>query len=150
MKDIRFILYGFLIGAIFAVFAGILFGVIPILLIFGFSFGDLGEALVMFGYAGLYSVIFAIFPGAMGGAYLASWLEKSERTPVEITRRALLVGAVAGFVAAFSFIAIIFQFMMDWLTLGFGVLAIAVAAVTSLLAARWLAKKKSKFTHEST
>ena len=150
VRKFKFTLYGFLIGALFAIFAGTLFGVIPILLIFGFSFGDLGQILVMFGYAGLYSVIFAIFPGALGGAYLASWLEKSERTPAEITRRGLLVGAVAGFVAAFAFVAIVFQFSMDWMTLGFGVLAIAVAAIISLLAARWLAKKKSKFIQQQT
>lgn len=145
MSNFRFILYGFMIGAVFAIFAGMIFGAVPVLLLFGIALGDLGQLLVMFGYAVLYSVIFAVFPGAMGGAYLARWLEKSERTTAEITRQGLLVGAVTGFVAAFAFIAIILQFMMDWMILGFGALAIAVASFTSLLAARWLAKKKSKF-----
>ena len=145
MKPIKFILYGFLVGAIFAVFAGILFGVIPVLVIFGFRLDDPGQLLVMFGFSGLYSVAFAVFPGALGGAYLARWLEDADRTPSEIARRSLFVGALAGLVASLAFIGIVLQLGIDLMTFGLTVLAVAVAAGTSFLAAKWLAIKKSKF-----
>ena len=145
MKSIKFILYGFLVGALFAIFAGILFGAIPVLVIFGFRLDDPGQLLVMFGFAGLYSIAFAVLPGALGGAYLARWLEGADRAPHEIKRRSLLVGAMAGLAASLAFIGIVMQFGIDLMTFNFTVVAVIVAAGTSFLAARWLAKKKSKF-----
>jgi len=145
MKRYAFTFYGLLIGAIFAIFGGIFFGAIPAATIFGFVNPDFGQFLVAFGFAGLYSVAFAVLPGAVGGAYLARWLEKVERTPRDVTFHSLLIGGIAGLVAALAFIAIVFRFSMDWMTASFALLAIAVAAVSSLLAAKFLAKKKSKF-----
>jgi len=147
MKKIAFPLYGALIGAIFAVFGGIVFGAFPAVFIFGFTNPDLGQFLVAFGFAGLYSVAFAILPGAVGGAYLARWLETSERTPRDVTFHSLLVGALAGLVAALAFIVLVLRFLVDWMTAAFALLAVVVAAVSSLLAAKFLAKKKSKFVN---
>ncbi len=145
MKKFAFPLYGALIGAIFAVFGGIFFGAIPAATIFGFINTDPGQFLVAFGFAGLYSSAFAILPGAVGGAYLARWLEKSERTPRDVTFHSLLIGGLAGLVAVLAFIAIFLRFWVDWMTAVFALLAIAVAAVTSFLAAKFLARKKGKF-----
>ena len=145
MKKLIFPLYGFLIGAIFSVFASIVFAIIAIMLLFRFPIYDPFELLVMIGYAGLYSVMFAILPGGFGGAYLAHWLAVSEREVSDITRYGLLVGAIAGLITSVACIGIVFSFSMDWTTVGFTILATAIASVTSLLAARWLAKKKSKF-----
>ncbi|MBI5935564.1 MAG: hypothetical protein HY867_17825 [Chloroflexi bacterium] len=141
----KFPLYGALIGSIFAIFGGIIFGAIPAATIFGFINTDPGQFLVGFGFAGLYSVVFAILPGAVGGAYLARWLETSERTPRDVTFHSLLVGALAGLVAALAFIVLALRFLVDWMTAAFALLAIAVASVSSLLAAKFLAKKKAKF-----
>lgn len=145
MKKIAFPLYGALIGAIFAVFGGIVFGAIPAATIFGFTNPDPGQFLFAFIFAGLYSSAFAIVPGAVGGAYLAHWLEKSERTPRDVTFHSLLIGGLAGLVAALACVAIVFQFFFEWMTAVFLLLAIAVAAGASLLAAKFLAKKKGKF-----
>lgn len=146
----KFSLYGALIGAIFAVFGGIFFGAIPAATIFGFINTDPGQFLVGFGFAGLYSVAFAILPGAVGGAYLARWLETAERTPRDITFHSLLIGALAGLVAALAFIVLVLRFLVDWMTAAFALLAIIVASVSSLLAAKFLAKKKAKFVQGQT
>ncbi|MBV6396253.1 MAG: hypothetical protein HFACDABA_01851 [Anaerolineales bacterium] len=145
MKKLIFPLYGFLVGAALSVFASILFAMIAIMLLFGFPIYDPSELLVMMGYAGLYSVMFAFLPGASGGAYLAHWLSVSERTASEVTRRGLLVGAIAGLITSLACIGFVFYGSVDWTVLGFTLLAMAIASVTSLLAARFLAKKKSKF-----
>ena len=149
MTKIKFPLYGALIGAIFAIFGGIVFGAFPAATIFGFVNPDPGQFLVAFGFAGLYSVAFAILPGAVGGAYLARWLETSERTPRDVTFHSLLIGALAGLVAALAFIVLVLRFLMDWMTAAFALLAIIVASVSSLLAAKFLAKKKAKFVKPS-
>jgi uncharacterized protein YacL len=146
----KFPLYGALIGAIFAIFGGIFFGAIPAATIFGFINADPGQFLVGFGFAGLYSVAFAVLPGAVGGAYLARWLETSERTQRDVTFHSLLIGALAGLVAALAFIVLVLRFLVDWMTAVFALLAIAVAAVSSLLAAKFLAKKKAKFVQAKT
>jgi uncharacterized membrane protein len=145
MKKHKFAFYGALIGAIFAVFGGIFFGAIPAATIFGFVNPNPGQFLVGFGFAGLYSVVFAILPGAIGGAYLAHWLEKSERTPRDVTFHSLLIGGLAGLVAVLAFIVIFLRFWVDWMTAVFALLAIAVAAGASFLAAKFLARKKGKF-----
>lgn len=145
MKKLGFPVYGFLIGAALSVLASILFAVIAVVLVFGIYASDPFQSMVMVGYAGLYSVMFAFLPGGIGGAYLANWLTVSARADSEITFRGLFVGAVAGLIASLACMAILFRFLVDWTTFGFAVLATALASVTSLLAARWLAKKKSKF-----
>jgi hypothetical protein len=150
MKKMTFTLYGALIGAIFAVFGGILFGVVPAVAIFGFLNPDPGQFLVAFGFAGLYSVAFAILPGAGGGAYLARWLEKSERAPRDVTFHSLLIGGLAGLAAVLAFIGIFLRFGMDWMSAVFALLAIAVASVSGFLAAKFLAKKKEKFVQAKT
>ena len=150
MKHYAFTFYGLLIGAIFAVFGGAFFGVIPAATIFGLVNPNPGQFLVAFGFAGLYSVAFAILPGAVGGAYLARWLETAERTPRDVTFHSLLIGALAGLVAALAFIILILRFLVDWMTAAFALLAILVAAVSSLLAAKFLAKKKEKFVQAKT
>ena len=147
MKKISFTLYGLLIGALFAIFGGIFFGAIIVLVMMGIptTFNDLGEIAFGFGVAGLYSVAFALIPGAAGGAYLAYWLGKSERTPREVTRHGLLIGALAGLIAVIAFTGIFMHFLFDWMMFGFAILAIAVASGTSFLAAKYLARKKEKF-----
>jgi hypothetical protein len=146
MKTIGFTLYGLLIGALFAIFGGILFGAIIVLVAMGIptTFNDIGQIGVGFGFAGLYSVAFALVPGATGGAYLSHWLGKSERTPREVTRHGLLIGAVAGLIAAIACLGIL-RFSFDWVMFGYAVIAIAVASGMSFLAAKYLAKKKKKF-----
>jgi uncharacterized protein YacL len=145
MKRYAFTFYGLLIGAVFGVFGGIFFGVIPAATIFGFSNSDPAQFLFAFIFAGLYSSAFAILPGAVGGAYLARWLEKAERTPRDVTFHSLLIGALAGLVAALAFIVLVMRFLVDWMTAAFALLAMLVAAVSSLLAAKFLTKKKAKF-----
>mgnify|MGYP006781579967 CR=1 FL=1 len=98
----------------------------------------------------MYSAVFAILPGAVGGAYLARWLETSERTPRDVTFHSLLIGGLAGLVAVLAFIVIFLRFWVDWMTAVFALLAIAVAAVCSLLAAKFLARKKTKFVQAKT
>lgn len=152
MKKYKFTLYGALMGALVAIFGGIFFSAISAFVVFG-RFGadnDFGQILVAFGFAGLYSVAFAIAPGAIGGAYLARWLETSERTPRDVTFHSLLIGGLAGLVAVLAFIAIL-RFWVDWMTAVFALLAIAVAAGASFLAAKFLARKKAKFviSHET-
>lgn len=112
MKKLRFPLYGFLIGTTFSVFASILFSIIVVMIIFGIYAGDPFQSLVMIGCAGLYSVMFAFLPGGIGGAYLAGWLNNSERTEGEITRHGLFVGAVAGLITSLAFVAIVFRFLV--------------------------------------
>ena len=146
MKKLAFSLYGFLIGALFAVFGGMLFAIIPVtVMLYGMLTSDIGQFFVIYGFAGLFSVGFAFIPGAVGGAYLARWLEKSERAPHDVTRHSLLVGALAGLAASLAFIVFILDFNADWTVFGFAILAIAVASGASLLTARFLAKKKEKF-----
>ena len=143
MKKIKFILYGLLIGALCAVCGSFGFGaIVAALLLWRTGVGTLLSAM---GFAIIYSAMFSILPGAAGGAYLARWLEKAERTQPEITRHSLLVGAAAGLVAGFGFIAIVLRFFIDFMTFCFAVLAILVAAGASFLAAKWLARKKNNF-----
>ena len=144
MKTYRFALYGALLGAMFAVLGSFVFGPLAVLLLIPRA--DAGTILVGFGFAVIYSVMFSIVPGTVGGVYLAKWLEKSERTPREVTQRSLAVGGIAGFAASIGFTGLVLRFSVDVTTIGFIVLATAVASVASLLAARWLAKKKSRFT----
>lgn len=143
MRIYRFTLYGALLGALFAVLGSFVFGPLAVLLLIPRA--DIGTIAVGFGYAVIYSVIFSIVPGTVGGAYLARWLEASERTPREVTQRSLFVGGVAGFAAGIGFAGLVLRFNVDSATIGFIVLATTVASVASLLAARWLARKKSRF-----
>jgi len=146
MKKLIFPLYGFLIGAVFSMFAAILFAVIAVMILLDtLLINDPFQWLVVAAYAGLYSVAFAFLPGGFGGAYLAHWLSGSDRTASEVTRHGLFVGAIAGLIASIACILLVFYFSVDWATLGFTILAASIASVTSLLAARWLAKKRNKF-----
>ena len=147
MRIYRFTLYGALLGALFAVFGSFVFGPLAVLLLIPRA--DVGTIVVGFGYAVIYSVIFSIVPGIVGGVYLARGLEASERTRHEVTQRSLVVGGIAGFAAGIGFAGLVLRFSIDVTTIGFIVLATAVASIASLLAARWLAKKKSKFIQQS-
>lgn len=146
MKKIQFTLYGLLIGALFAIFGGIFFGAIIVLVAMGIptTFDDIGQFAFGFGVAGLYSAAFALIPGAIGGAYLAYWFGKSERTPREVTHHGMLIGALAGLITAIACLGIL-RFSFDWVMFGYTILAIAVASGMSFLAAKYLAQKKEKF-----
>ena len=143
MRKYRFSLYGALLGALFAVFGSLGFGPLAVILLIPRA--DIGTILVGSGYAVIYGVMFSVVPGIVGGIFLARWLERTERTRYEVTQRSLAIGGVAGFFASIGFAGLVLQFNVDMTTIGFIFLATAVAAVASLLAARWLAKKRSKF-----
>ena len=144
MKKYYFTFYGLVIGALCAVFGSIGFSVVVIAILAGII-SDPTIFLASLGDGILYSAMFSVIPGALGGAYLARWLEKSERAPREIARHSLLVGALAGLVASLAFMEMVLQLWTDWMTYAFAALAIAVAAGAGFLAAKFLARKKGKF-----
>lgn len=141
MKKYKFILYGIWAGSLSAVIGGITFGILGTLY-FLTTWNDSFEALLLsVGFASFFSAVFAVIPGALGGVYLAYWLEKSKRTPRETTNHSLFVGAVAGLFATLTFVGVVLRFEFDWSMIGFSILAIIVASGISLLAAKLLTKR---------
>jgi high-affinity Fe2+/Pb2+ permease len=150
MKKIKFILYGLLIGAICAFFGSLVFALFLMTVFFGTDafHTNLFDFFMALGIVTFYCLEYAILPGALGGAYLARWLEKAERTPKEVTQRGLIVGAAAGLAASAATILFFYRSSVyDWalLLMGYTALAALVAAGMSWFAARWLARKKPKF-----
>ena len=144
MKEIKFTLYGALIGLLSVVFGSLIFSVIPAFITL-IAFRDVYWFLAGFLMAGSYALLFGILPGALGGAYLAHWLIKSDRTSSEVTDQSLRVGAFAGLVASLAFFGTLARFEFSWLMIVFAMIVVAIAAESSLLVAKFLARKKGKF-----
>jgi peptidoglycan/LPS O-acetylase OafA/YrhL len=143
MKKYKFTLYGALVGVISAVFGSVLFSLIIVPILPRNS--HIGTLFQFFCIISLYSSILSALPGAIGGAYLSHWSERTDRDPRETTRHGLLVGVLAGTIVAIAFIGIMSMFYVDSFTVGLAILAIVVAAGMSLLTVKWLARKKRKF-----
>ena len=147
MKKTKFTLYGLLLGAACAAYGSAIFAALLIFIFYGFNIVNMNpfDVFMNFVFATLFCAMYSALPGALGGLYLARWLTPSERTPQEVRRRGLIVGAAAGLAISAFVSSVILQFNVDLSTLGYAVLATLVAAGMSWLAARLLAKDRKKF-----
>ena len=134
-----FIMYGVMTGALAAIFGSLIYGPLALLILVWIT--GISANPMEVGYAGLYSVMFSILPGILCGAYLAYWLANAERTPREVTRYGLIVGAVAGALSCAAVTALLLNFLVDIYVMGFFLFAIALAAGMGALGAKFLARK---------